>query len=87
MRGLTDKERSTPSNQIPLLLDVFYEGTHAESYMGTGKGEHEGWMFMFNGPRGHFMAKARTENELASRVCKAAKGLGADIDNTVGYTK
>jgi hypothetical protein len=87
LRGLTEQERGTPSNKLPLLLDVFYEGTHSEPYMGSGKGENEGWMFMFNGPHGHFSAKAHTEHEMVSRVCKAAKGLGADIDNSVGYTR
>ena len=86
LRGLSEKERSTPANQLPLLLDVYYEGTHTQSYMGTGKGEDEGWMFTLNGPRGHFSAKARTEQELISRVCKAAKGLGAQIDESVGYS-
>jgi hypothetical protein len=88
LRGLTEQERQTPSNQLPLLLDVFYEGTtHAKPYMGTGKDESEGWMFMFNGPQGHFAANAHTESEMVSRVCKAAKGQGAEIDNSVGYTK
>jgi len=86
LRGLTEKERGTPSNQLPLLLDVYYEGTRKDRYMGNGKGEDEGWMFTFNGPRGHFSANVRTEHELVSRVCKAAKGLGAEIDHTVGYT-
>lgn len=54
--------------------------------MGNGKGEDEGWMFTFNGPKGHFSAKVRTEHELVSRVCKAAKGLGAEVDESVGYT-
>jgi hypothetical protein len=44
-------------------------------------------MFTFNGPLGHFSAKVRTKQELVSRVCKAAKGLGAEIDSSVGYTK
>lgn len=87
LRGLTEQERGTPGNQLPLLLDVYYEGTHTKPYMGTGKGEDEGWMFTFNGPRGHFSAKVRTERELVSRVCKAAKGLGAEIDKSVGYTR
>jgi hypothetical protein len=87
LRGLTEPEKSTPGNKLPLLLYVYYEGTHTQSYMGTGKGEDEGWTFTFNGPRGHFLARARTEHELVSRVCKAAKGLGAEIDSSVGYTK
>jgi hypothetical protein len=87
LRRLTEQERSTPGNKLPLLLNVFYEGTHIEPYMGTGKGEDEGWMFMFNGPHGHFSAKVRTEREMVSKVCTAAKGLGADIDSSVGYTK
>jgi hypothetical protein len=91
LRGLTEQERQTPGNQLPLLLDVFYEGTHigihSESYMGNGKDESEGWMFTFNGPHGHFGAKARTESEMVSRVCKSAKGQGAEIDTSVGYTK
>jgi hypothetical protein len=86
LRGLTDKERGTPSNQLPLLLDVYYEGTRKDRYMGNGKSEDEGWMLTFNGPQGHFSASVRTEHELVSRVCKAAKGLGAEIDHTVGYT-
>jgi hypothetical protein len=57
-----------------------------QPYMGNGKGEDEGWSFSFNGPHGHFTADARTEHELVSRVCKAAKGQGADIDHSVGYT-
>jgi hypothetical protein len=87
LRGLTEQERQTPSNQLPLLLNIFYEGTHAQEYMGNGKDESEGWMLTFNGPHGHFSAKARTESEMVSRVCKAAKGLGAEIDTSVGYTK
>jgi hypothetical protein len=87
LRGLIEKERSTPSNQLPLLLDVYYEGNRSEPYSGTGKNETEGWMFTFNGPRGFFSGKARTEHEMVSRVCKAAKGLGADIDPSVGYSK
>jgi hypothetical protein len=86
LRGLTDKERSTPIKDIPLHLDIFYEGTRTEPYMGTGKGETDGWMFSFNGPRGHFSGKARTEQEIATRVCRAAKGLGAEIDSSVGYS-
>jgi len=86
LRGLTEKERSMPGNQLPLLLAVFYEGTHTQSYWGNGKGEDEGFMFIFNGPRGHFSGKSRTERELVSRVCKAAKGLGAEIDDSVGYS-
>jgi hypothetical protein len=86
LRRLTEQERGIPSNQLPLLLDVYYEGTHKQPYTGTGKGEDEGWMFTFNGPKGHFSADVRTEHELVSRVCKAAKGLGADIDHSVGYT-
>jgi hypothetical protein len=87
LRALTEKERSTPRNQLPFLLDVYYMGTHNnQSYMGNGKGEDEGWSFSFNGPRGHFTADARTEQELVGRVCKAAKGLGAEIDKSVGYT-
>jgi hypothetical protein len=87
LRALTEKERDTPGNQLPLLLDVFYEGTRKDRYMGNGKEENEGWMFTFNGPQGHFSAHVRTEHELVSRVCKAAKGLGAEIDHTVGYTQ
>ena len=87
LRGLTEKERTTPSNQLPLILVVQYEGTHADTYMGTGKGDTEGWWFMFNGPRGHFSAKARTEQEMVSRVCRGAKGLGANIETSVGYTR
>ncbi len=86
LRALAESERSTPGNQLPLLLNVFYEGTNAKPYMGTGKGESEGWMFTFNGPKGHFTAKSRTEHEMVSRVCKAAKGQGAEIDQSVGYT-
>jgi hypothetical protein len=86
LRGLTEQERQTPGNQLPLLLDVFYEGAHTETYTGNGKGESEGWMFTFNGPHGHFSAKARTESEMVSRVCKAAKSQGAEIDTSVGYT-
>lgn len=85
-RALTEQERGVPGNQLPLLLDVYYEGTHTQPYMGNGKGEDEGWMFTFNGPRGHFSAKVRTERELVSEVCKSAKGLGAEIDKSVGYT-
>jgi len=87
LRGLTEKERATPSNQLPLLLDVYYEGSRKQPYMGTGKGEDEGWMFTFNGPQGRFSATARTEHKLVSRVCKATRGLGAEIDHTVGYTQ
>lgn len=87
LRALTEKERGTPRNQLPFLLDVYYVGTHNnQSYMGNGKGEDEGWSFSFNGPHGHFTADARTDHELVSRVCKAAKGLGAEIDHSVGYT-
>jgi hypothetical protein len=86
LRGLTDNEKHTPGNQLPLLLDVYYEGTRKDEYMGNGKNEDEGWMFTFNGPEGHFSANVRTKHELASRVCKATKGLGAKIDPTVGYT-
>jgi hypothetical protein len=68
LRGLTEQERQTLSIQLPLLLDVFYEGTHTETYMGNGKDESEGWIFTFNGPHGHFSAKARTESEIASVV-------------------
>jgi hypothetical protein len=86
LRALTEKERGTPRNQLPFLLDVYYMGTHNnQSYTGNGKGEDEGWSFSFNGPRGHFTADARTEQELVSLVCKAAKGLGAEIDKSVGY--
>jgi hypothetical protein len=88
LRGLTEQEQHTPSNQLPLLLDVFYEGMpHAQPYMGNGKDESEGWMFLFNGPQGHFSGNTRTELEMVTRVCKAAKGLGAAIDSSVGYTK
>jgi hypothetical protein len=86
LRGLTEQERSIPVGQLPLFLDVYYEGTHTQPYMGTGKGEDEGWMFTFNGPKGHFSANVRSEHELVSRVCKAARGLGAEIDKSVGYT-
>lgn len=86
LRGLNEKEASTPTGQLPLLVQAFYEGTHSKPYMGTGKNENEGWMFTFNGPHGHFSATARTEQEIASRVCSAAKGHGAEIDKNVGYT-
>jgi hypothetical protein len=86
LRRLTDKERTTPGDQLPLLLYVYYEGSHTQPYVGTGIGENEGWWFQFNGPRGHFSAKTRTEQELVSEVCKATKGLGAEIDKSVGYT-
>ena len=87
LRGLTEQEKQTPANQLPLLLDVFYQGTRNEEYMGDGRNEDEGWMFTFNGPRGHFSATVRTESEMVSRVCKAARGLGGDIDPSVGYGK
>ncbi len=88
VRSLTEQERGTPRNQLPFLLDVYYMGTHNnQPYMGNGKGEDEGWSFSFNGPHGHFTADARTDHELVSRVCKAAKGQGAEIDKSVGYTK
>lgn len=87
LRGLTEQERGVPGNRLPLLLDVYYEGTHTQPYMGTGRNEGEGWMFTFNGPQGHFSATVRTEHELVSRVCKAAKGLGAEIDKSVGHSK
>ena len=87
LRGLTEQERSTPSNQLPLLFDLFYEGTpRADYYNGTGKGEDEGWMLLFNGPNGHFSAVAKTERDAVRRVCLAAKGRGAEIDKSVGYT-
>lgn len=88
LRGLTKEEETAPSNQIPLLLDVYYVGSHANiPYNGTGQNETEGWMFTFNGPHGHFSANARTEQELVNMVCNAAKGLGSDIDKSVGYSK
>jgi hypothetical protein len=89
VQGLTAKESSsTPGDQIPLLLDVYYQGTHNnQPYMGTGKDETEGWMFTFNGPHGHFAANVRTEQDMVKRVCMAAKGLGADVDKSVGYTQ
>lgn len=87
LRSLTEAERGTPSDQLPLLLDVYYEGTRKEAYMGNGRQESEGWFCTFNGPRGHFSAKARTESEMVRRVCNAAKGSGADIDKSVGYTQ
>jgi hypothetical protein len=87
LRGLNKQERQTPGNQLPLLLQIFYEGTRTQHYDGNGKDESEGWLFTFNGPHGHFSAKARTESEMVSRVCKAANGQGAEIDSSVGYTK
>lgn len=70
------------------MLYVYYEGTHGkEPYMGTGKDEIEGWMFMFNGPHGRFAANARTEQVMVKKVCMAAGGLGADIDKSAGYTQ
>jgi hypothetical protein len=55
LRGLTEQERSTPSNRLPFLFELFYEGTpHAETYSGTGKGEGEGFLLSFNGPKGQF---------------------------------
>ena len=55
--------------------------------MGNGKDEIEGWMFTFNGPHGCFAANARTEQVMVKKVCMAARGLGADIDKSVGYTQ
>jgi len=81
LRGLTNQEQKTPVNQLPLLLEVFYIGTQTESYTGDGKNESDGWMFNFNGPRGYFSAKSRTESDMVRRVCKAAKGQGAEITN------
>jgi hypothetical protein len=87
LRGLTEQERNTPSNQLPLLFELFYEGSpHADSYYGTGKGEDEGWMLLFNGPNGHFSAKVKTERDAVRRVCLAAKGQGGAIDESVGYS-
>jgi hypothetical protein len=85
LRGLTEQERRTPGNKLPLLLDIFYVGTHTEQYMGTGKSEKEGWEFSFNGPRGHFSGYARSDNEMVQKICKAARGQGADIDTSLQY--
>lgn len=87
LRGLAKQESSTPSNQVPLLFDLYYEGSpHGESYAGTGKGEDEGWKFSFNGPHGHFSAWSRTEREAIRRMCLAAKGQGGEVDSSVGYS-
>ncbi|MBS1857260.1 MAG: hypothetical protein JST11_17965 [Acidobacteria bacterium] len=84
LRGLTLQEGNTPSLQIPLLFDLYYEGTpHADRYYGTGKGEDEGWMLSFNGPNGHFSARVKTEAEAVRRVCLAAKGKGGRVDQDV----
>jgi hypothetical protein len=84
LRRLADKETVAG---LPRLLNVYYMGSRKDRYMGTGKDENEGWMFTFNGPNGHFAAHSRTELEMIKRVCTAAKGLGANIDNSVGYTQ
>jgi hypothetical protein len=79
LRGLTEKERNIPTNQLPLSLNIFYEGTHTGPYMGTGKGEGQGWRFTFNGPNGYFSSKAKTESEMVRGVCNATRGSGAQI--------
>jgi hypothetical protein len=87
LRGLTEEERGVPSNKLPLLLQLLYEGTpHASYYMGTGKGEDQGWSLMFNGPKGHFSARVKTERDAVRQVCLAAKGEGGEVDPSVGYT-
>jgi len=35
LRGLTEPEKSTPGDKLPVLLYVYYEGTHAQPYMGN----------------------------------------------------
>jgi hypothetical protein len=87
LRGLTKQEEETPSNKLPFLFDLFYEGSpHTDRYYGTGKDEDEGWMLMFNGPNGHFSARVKTERDAVRRVCLAAKGQGGKIDASVGYS-
>jgi hypothetical protein len=86
LRALTDKESGAPSNQLPLLLDLYYVGSpRADHYTGTGKDEDKGWMYTFNGPEGHFSATVRTEREAVRAACMAAKGLGGSVDPSVGY--
>jgi hypothetical protein len=85
LRGLTKQELGTPGNQLPLYFELWYVGRpHAEPYMGTGKGEDEGWMLQFNGPHGYFSAKVKTESDAVRRVCLATKGQGGEIDESVG---
>ena len=85
LRGLTETERGIPGNQLPLLFDLYYEGKpHTDFYNGTGRGEDEGWMFTFNGPKGHFSANVKTEQDAVRRVCLATKGKGAAIDGSGG---
>jgi hypothetical protein len=85
LRGLTQQERGTPGNQLPLLFDLTYVGRpHAEPYTGTGKGEDEGWIVLFNGPHGYFSARVKTERDAVRLVCLATKGQGGEIDESVG---
>jgi len=77
----------TSSNQLPLLFELFYEGSpHADFYNGTGKGEDEGWMLTFNGPNGHFSARVKTERDAVRRVCLATRGQGGTVDKSLSYT-
>jgi hypothetical protein len=88
LRRLTEQELKTPINQLQLavnLFDLFYEGTpHAETYNGTGKGEDEGWLLIFNGPKGHFSLRVKTQPDAVRRVCIAAKGQGGELDVSFG---
>ena len=87
LRGLTEQERKTPSNQLPLLFNLFYEGNpHADLYNGTGKGEDEGWILSFNGPNGFFSARVKTERDAVRGVCLATKGRGGMVDESVRYS-
>jgi hypothetical protein len=79
LRRFDEKRDNRKLYELPLALSVYYEGTHIQPYMGTGQGENVGWRYDFNGPNGYFSANARTEHELAKRVCSVAKGSGAQI--------
>ena len=73
-----------PCRKDTLLLDLYYTGTHEQTY--TGKGEDEGWMLAFNGPKRHFSEKVKTERDAVKLVCRAANGQGGAVDASVGYT-
>jgi hypothetical protein len=53
LRGLTEVERTVPSNKLPLLFELFYQGTpHAQSYMGTGKAKTKDGCLRSTVPKG-----------------------------------
>jgi hypothetical protein len=82
LRALTEEERKIPSNQLPLLFDLFYEGRpHTDVYQGTG--EDEGWRLSFNGPNGHVEARVKTERDAVRGICVAAKGKGGKVDKSL----